>query len=56
MLKDFRRVLRDGSFADADPSRTPPAHPEIKSRSLYFKRIGTRWFLENRQAEEKKEP
>jgi hypothetical protein len=56
VLRDFRRVLRDGSFADADPSASA-THPDLKGRSLYFKKIGTRWFLEDRQTEEpKKEP
>jgi hypothetical protein len=56
VVKDFRRVARDGSFVDADPSASA-SHPDLKGRSLYFRKLGTRWFLENRQAEEpKKEP
>ena len=32
-------------------------HAEIKGRALYFKKLGERWFLENRNTEEpKKEP
>lgn len=56
-LKEMRRVLRAPSpFAEADPVATATL-PEIKGRTLYFKRVGDRWFLENRSADEpKKEP
>jgi len=55
VVKDLSRILRDGAFVDADPVTTA-SHPDIKNRTLYFKKIGDRWFLENRQVEEKKEP
>jgi hypothetical protein len=55
-VKDMRRLAREGTVADADPTATL-SHPDVKGRTLYFKKIGERWFLENRQAEEpKKEP
>jgi hypothetical protein len=54
-VKDLRRIARDGSFADADPVSSA-THPDVKGRTLYFKKIDDRWFLENRQSEEKKEP
>ena len=55
-VKDIRRVALDGMFADADPAGTG-THPEVKGRTLYFKKVGDRWYLENRQGEEpKKEP
>ncbi|QJW95243.1 hypothetical protein [Frigoriglobus tundricola] len=55
-VKEFRRILRDGSFAEADPAASA-THPDMKGRTLYFNKIGDRWFLENRQTEEpKKEP
>ena len=55
-VKEMRRIVRDGSFADADPAATA-THPDVKGRALYFKKGGERWFLENRQADEpKKEP
>jgi hypothetical protein len=55
-VKDLRRIARDGSFADSEPVATA-SHTDVKGRALYFKKIGDRWFLENRQAEEpKKEP
>ena len=54
-VKDLSRILRDGSFVDADPVATA-THADIKNRTLFFRKIDDRWFLENRQAEEKKEP
>ncbi len=55
-IKEMRRIARDGAFAEADPAAVA-AHPEIKSRSLYFKKVGERWYLESRQTEEpKKDP
>jgi hypothetical protein len=55
-VREMRRMLRDGSFADADPAASV-THPDVKGRALYFRKVGDRWFLENRQAEEpKKEP
>lgn len=54
-VKDFRRFARDGSFVDAEPVASV-THTEVKARSLYFKKLNGRWFLENRQVEEKKDP
>ncbi|MBP3955262.1 hypothetical protein J8F10_08210 [Gemmata sp. G18] len=54
--KDMRKLLRDGAFAEADGTATA-SHADVKGRTLYFKKIGERWFIENKQAEEpKKEP
>jgi hypothetical protein len=56
VVKDFRRIAREGSFAEADPVASA-THADVKGKTLYFKKIGSRWFLENRQTEEvKKEP
>lgn len=55
-LKDMRKILREGTFAEADPVASA-THDSVKGRTLYFKKIGERWFLENKLAEEpKKEP
>jgi hypothetical protein len=54
-VKEFRRVLRDGTFAEGEPTASA-THPDLKGRTLYFRKVGARWYLENRQAEEKKEP
>jgi hypothetical protein len=55
-LKDMKKILRDGTFTD-EGGGAKAVHPTVMDRALYFKRIGDRWFLENRQADEpKKEP
>ena len=60
-VKEMRRMLSDGSFADSDPAATA-THPDVKGRALYFKKVNDRWFIENRPTEEepkddpKKEP
>ncbi len=55
-LKDIRKIARDGMFAEADPMASA-MHDSVKGRTLYFRKLGDRWFLENRQAEEpKKDP
>ncbi|MBM3980573.1 MAG: hypothetical protein FJ304_09855 [Planctomycetes bacterium] len=53
VLRDFRKLAREGTFADADPAATA-THADVKDRTLYFKKIGDRWFLENRQSDEPK--
>jgi hypothetical protein len=47
-LKDMKKILRDGTFTD-EPGGGKAVHPDVKDRALYFKKIGERWFLENRQ-------
>jgi hypothetical protein len=54
-IKEMRRILRDGAFADTGDSAAA-THPEVKGRALLFKKFSDRWFLENRQEEQKKEP
>jgi hypothetical protein len=59
--RDLRKILRDGTFTDEPGGGAKAVHPDVKDRALYFKKIGERWFLENRQTEEpkpeeKKEP
>ncbi|HEY1187605.1 MAG TPA: hypothetical protein VGE74_08095 [Gemmata sp.] len=55
-LKDLRKILREGTFSEADPTASA-AHDAIKGRTLYFKKVGDRWFLENKVAQEpQKEP
>lgn len=56
-LRDLKQILREGAFAD-DAGGARAAHPMIKDRAVYFRKIGDRWFIENRQedAAPKKEP
>ena len=57
-FKGLRRILADGKFEDT-ATGAKATHPDVKFRTLYFLKIGDRWFLENRQEEPsapKKEP
>lgn len=55
-LKDLKKIMRDGTIAD-EPGGARATHPDAKDRALYFKKIGERWFLENRQEDlPKKDP
>ncbi|HEV3439287.1 MAG TPA: hypothetical protein VG122_18110 [Gemmata sp.] len=55
-LRDMKKILRDGTFTD-EGAGIKAVHPTVMDGALFFKKIGDRWFLENRQAEEpKKEP
>jgi hypothetical protein len=47
-LKDLKRFAREGEFKDAGETSTVTLK-DAKDRALYFKRIGGRWFLENRK-------
>lgn len=52
-LRDLRKILRDGTFTD-EATGARAVHPTVKERALYFKKIGDRWFLENRTEESTK--
>jgi hypothetical protein len=55
-LKDLKKIMRDGTFTD-EPGGARASHPDVKDRALYLKKIGDRWFLENRQEDlPKKDP
>jgi hypothetical protein len=54
-VRVFRRVLANGSFGDAGMNAAA-THPDLKNRAIFFTKIGNRWFIENRQAEARKEP
>ncbi|HKB05222.1 MAG TPA: hypothetical protein VKD90_23560 [Gemmataceae bacterium] len=47
-LRDLRRIARDGQFQTAGETATATL-PDAKDRALYFKKVGDRWFLENRR-------
>ena len=49
-LKLLRRFLREGTFADSDPTAKATL-PDVKDHAVFFKKIGDRWFLENRHTE-----
>ena len=52
VMKDLRRFNRTGTFNEnGDTAKV--GHPDIKDRAVFLKKIGDRWFVENRQTEEK---
>lgn len=51
-LKDLRRFLRAGTFNETGDSARVGL-PDVKDRAVYIKKVGERWFVENRQTEEK---
>ena len=55
-LKDLKKILRDGMFADEPDGGARATHPDVKDRVLFFRKIGERWFLENRQEDTAKKP
>lgn len=46
-LRDLKRLFREGTLADTETG-AKLTHESIKDRALYFRKIGERWFLENR--------
>jgi hypothetical protein len=54
VLKDLRRFYRQGSFPDAPGEAAKVGLPDIRDRAVYLKKLGDRWYVENRQTEEKK--
>jgi hypothetical protein len=47
-LRELKRFVRDGLFQSAGESATATLK-DVKDRALYFKKVGGRWFLENRK-------
>lgn len=47
-MKDLRKLLRDGAVSDTGTG-VKLTHDTIKDRALYLRKIGERYFLENRQ-------
>ena len=54
-LKDLRRFARGGTFPDpaAPDLAAKVGLPDLKDRAVFLKKIGDRWFVENKQAEDK---
>jgi hypothetical protein len=51
-LKDLRRFARDGTIEESGDTAKVSLR-DIKDRAVYLKKIGQRWYVENRQIEEK---
>jgi hypothetical protein len=47
-IKEIRKIFLHGTIAD-DLVGAKATHPDVKDRALYLKKLGDRWFLENRQ-------
>ena len=56
VMKDLRRFLREGTFDDAAGATSRATLPDVKDRAVYFKKVGDRWFVENRQTDAPAEP
>jgi hypothetical protein len=55
-MRDLRKILRDGALTE-EPGGVRATHPDVKNRVLYLRKLGDRYFLENRQEDTpKKEP
>jgi len=57
VLKDLRRFRSQGTFSElagGDAARVGLA--DLKDRSLFFRKVADRWYLENKQNEEPAKP
>ena len=57
-MKDLRRFLRQGTFPPEGGADTTArvGLSGVTDRAIYFRKIGERWFIENRQVEDGKAP
>jgi hypothetical protein len=46
-LKLFERFLKDGEWS-GDKNEKCLRHKDVKDRCVFFRRVGDRWYLENR--------
>ena len=53
VLKDLRRFNRQGTFPEAAGDTAKVGLPDVKDRAVFLKKIGDRWYVENRQTDEK---
>ena len=56
LLKDLRRFRSGGNFPDAPGDTVRVGQVDVKDRSLFIKKVAERWYLENKQNEEKAMP
>jgi hypothetical protein len=50
-IKELRRFVSDGKWEESG-DRAMASLADVKSRQVFMKRVGDRWFLENRQKAE----
>ena len=54
VLKDLRRFRSQGNFPDMAAGDTAKIGAvDVKERSLFIKKVGDRWYVENKQTEDK---
>jgi hypothetical protein len=46
-VRDLRKMLKEGSFEDGGATSVARLR-DVKDRALYFKRVGDRWYIENK--------
>lgn len=51
-LKELRRFVREGVWEESGETAKVTLR-DVKDRAVYLKKIGKRWFVENKMAEEK---
>jgi hypothetical protein len=47
-VRDLRRLLAEGTWVEEDATASVSLK-DLPGRSAFFKKLGTRWFFENRQ-------
>jgi hypothetical protein len=52
LVKGLRRFLDEGEFG-AGASQVTVRLKDVKDKQVYLRKVGTRWFMENRRQEEK---
>lgn len=50
--KELRRMFRDGEFNESGET-TVVRLKDVKDRALYLRRVGDRWFIQNKMIEDK---
>ncbi len=49
-MKNLRKIYREGEFVENGDAATAK-HADIKDRTVYFRRVEGRWYIENRTQE-----
>jgi hypothetical protein len=50
-VKELQRFLKEGEWEGGDTTATAKLK-DVKDRQVFFRKIGSRWYLENRQKPE----
>jgi hypothetical protein len=55
VVKELRRFLKEGEWEGGDNTASAKLK-DVKERQVFFRKIGRRWYLENRQRPEPPKP